>query len=1610
MTKLNDLIKIKSFLSAERQSIAALSAPDDFAAQLRKLAADYDLREQAAASPILATTDRTEKAPAAPPLRQARPRFYNRRPFISPALTAAVTVAALIICAIGLTLPGGGSLPQRFSGLVEIKAAYAATTGIDVREGFIISASQPLSAELVEKSLQVYPGFDYRIEEEDDSTYRVLPVEPLSQNTVYHLSFDPERVQEEQPVRAEYSWSFQTEADFAIIEVSPTDTAREVPAGASLTVTFNEQVAPEAADFISIEPQIDGTWQAGESSLYFLPAAGWAYDTVYTVRITEGLLSLDGSALGQGYLSRFHTEAPPAPQHTFSFALTEQNTAFLPQETPAWPLTTQEEDDGSPYVIELYALEDANVYAMALIGRGQGFDPAQLELWGEYEIIPGTGEDETLLELPTGLPAGFYAANISKQVCQRQVIFQVSGLNAYLAPLGEERLLWLHDGAGAPVAGARIWRWPQGLEQGITDGDGLAVLKNAGGPPEAPLYCIETAQEALVIPGFEEPPLLPQAGCFRYELYTDQAYYTPGQMVRFFGFCEQNPGGEQNPPLQLTVRLKGIGTDQQALPYSVSVEGGAFSGSLALPGLRDGWYELALYAQEKYLGGCYIQVGAREGHLYQLSLRPAVGLAQAGQPVEWLVQAGYYTDTPLPGIKVRVEDVQSGLVTQLETDAAGRAVLTLPAANGDGPAPLNRQELRATATFPVQGETSTSAFLPVLQYDTFIDAVVEPLLPGEYIIQITPYSLSLPESADMPQNEAIRGSFSGSMALTATLICHETEEIEAADAPQEPAGPLVLEEIALELFGGETLLHEVALPRPGSYGLRLSGTDGAGQAFVLELALPYWPDDAAAAPLALKDAYTARGEEHLYTGDEQVQLRLYRGETPWLPLDSGRVLFVLSGETLLAGQLSEDGSASFSFMEDYPAYIYGRAIYYADGRYIESEALPLFGKDTPAAYLTAEWQNTGEETSGTVRLSLRLTDADGQPLAAVLNLNLLDQTAAESALFVNLKTNADGLAELEFTPPATGQTWDLCWRAYAHERQLSASGQQELDLRQPFALLSRFEGPLAAGDAPVLRFCVGGTQIQPTDTVSYEISLPQLGFQYDISSEAGVWQEIALPELPAGEYQLMLIAESAPYQDTVFLPFTVRQSLNGGYTLHQQSLTDTLPPQGGEEEITLIFTDTGKAATLAALFALANADSVRLEQKLAALTAAQVLEQQFGWRGAEAAADNLLLYQRENGGLAPLPQAAADRKLSALAAPLVREKINRPALAAYLRSWYEQTEEEIEKALALYGLAGLDQPVLLDIEAMMARQPTQAARLYLALAYVACGNGAAAKEMAVELLADHSEQVAEGLMQAAGLAGADEAVLREATAYLALLANTFQLPQAEALYAGMLAHEQAGFSQLLAKAQILAARCRILPANGYFSYRLDGRRQQISLREHEYYSLKLSASALAGLSFSEVAGDVMLSVISYHTGLLPAAEAQAVGETEQPLPQIKRFYQRQETLPLIRERGLVEVRLDFSLPADAPAGYYRIDDTLPAGLRFCAMDTEATSRRLWLLAGNGLTVSFNVYKGKGAYQGSITYTARVQMPGGYSAEAPLLYAVRRPELSGRGQVQRVEIK
>lgn len=535
------------------------------------------------------------------------------------------------------------------------------------------------------------------------------------------------------------------------------------------------------------------------------------------------------------------------------------------------------------------------------------------------------------------------------------------------------------------------------------------------------------------------------------------------------------------------------------------------------------------------------------------------------------------------------------------------------------------------------------------------------------------------------------------------------------------------------------------------------------------------------------------------------------------------------------------------------------------------------------------------------------------------------QDFQDVAYFGSTQTGRDGKASVSFKLPDNVTSWQTTVQAVT--KDLSAGGTRTAVVATlPFFADVAVVDEYLTSDQPVIKLRAFGRSLQAPDTVSFDVTYPDLNKTEKYTAKAFTPADVILPKFSAGQHQITVKATAAGKTDTVTKTMTYSDTHLTKQDIKYLAVTPDLKlTADNADRISLQFTNKERGQFLNQLSNLRNAYGDRVDQKLARVMAQKLLNAYFDQNGT---GEGLTFtdYQTPEGGISILPYSSAEILLTAKTMSVASDIFDTKDAHGYFENILTNKSSNLDEVVyALYGEANMGEPVLNDILSLMDNNDIpDNLTLYLANGLANLGAG----EYARLLLADAVKKYGELQEPYFRLKlGATTDDYTENTYQAAIIAANVSAPEAPKMFAYATDHPAKDQLNTLEQIAYLQKTLPLLSGEPVkFSYTMGNEVKNVSLAGDETEGLSLTPTQLAGIAFSAITGNV---------GVIQANDIplDIKAEKSDSAVSIKRtYYVNDKATTTFKENDLVKIVLTPAISANAIDNEYQVVDYLPAGL------------------------------------------------------------------------------
>ncbi len=1533
-----------------------------------------------------------------------------------------------------------------------MKAVRETAVGVSTDSGFTLSLpGTDMDGQTLKSSIVVLPALDFEVTAEGEGEYTLSPTEPMQKNTVYTfaLAAAPEGADAPVPM----SWAFQTEAELTVISRLPADSTSGVPVNTGIEVTFSAPVDVKPGD-VEISPAADGHIEMFGRTMVFVPSSPLSLDTVYTFTVKAGAGAAGGLALAEDCVFSFRTEEDYSGDKLAMYLSGGINEIAGVGETVALGMSSNHTPYNNKTITEemqvnVFAIPTAEKYLElvhahtrgihASLGRAGDYviDTASLSSVADFAQVPIYSDYRYLyyIILPDRLELGYYLIEAKLEDVVVQKLLCVSNLSIWQQSVADETLLWLNDASsGKPVAGAEV---NAGGNKGVTDAGGIAVLETPDGDT-FDVYAAAGGDSAAFIasPGQREPA---QGQMYYSFMYTDRQIYQPNDTVRLWGYISPKIKGVEMPG-SVTLSCDSMS------PMTVSVnEGGAFEAEIVIENSLSTYLSVSLMMDGEMLSNRWVTVTEYEKPVYVLSAEPGKPYYRLGEPVSITVTSEFFDGTPATGLLVSTDRASDGLSSY--TDSAGNATFSFAervqnswwpyydymyinaGSYETGGGSANKAVPRFPSDYMMElelaegpdGTRTLEAVMSAIDFeavDTWFAGGKDIHTEGFYDA-IRGQSISQQINVDVFRQEYIReqsGEHYDFISKKTIPVYSYREEVTLADRftmTVEPGG------------SSSKTLDYIPENRVSYYlDIGYTGPDGL---YVVERM--YYPQIGSLYESDYK-TYSLTTDKTAYVEGESALLKLNENYEP--TESTGRILYTAVGADMILWDITQSSGFTVGFTGDMVpgCMVYGA---YFDGKHIfpVEPAVLRIDLQSRGLDIKVETDSVSYRPGGTVKADVTITDKDGAPVAAQFALSAVDEAvfalaeqyvdplgqilepyygrtmstfasyrqpgdifrgAAEgggegmadsirsdfmdNAAFITGVTDAGGTAAVEFKLADNLTSWRITCVAVA-DGPRAGTARVNIPATLPFFINLGLSKSYVQGDEIVVSARAAGSAISAGDAVKYSVTLSGGGqtIKADDAGGASEHRFINLGKLPAGQYDVTVTAQCGKYTDGEKHTISVYESRIEMPVAESMPVASLQSLTAARYPVDLMLYDSDNAKYAEALFSMLRGGE-RADQKICAAIASKELGRLMPeWTGDEALQKSARNVQKYTGGVPLLEYSGEETLLTAKILAAGSEYIDREAAIAYLNNIAaDRNAAQSEVVAALMGLAAAKQPVLLDIRRIFEESSdllTLRERIQLMTGLAYLGDIVSAKSWYDENITPKLKATGAWLSVDAG----DDAYA--ATGEAVVLSALVGASDAGKLLDYVMGTDSDVYLPLLDIAQWL----RLAPGPGAskakLSYMKDGQRITVDLSKEIFHHVVMGKRQLEEAAFS-TQGDI--TVTASYVAAAEDIKAKSDAVT------IEKFYG-------VSDQYGITVTIKMTFGGEAPEGWYTLADVLPSGLRYSG--TDYNNNRCHLISQDGGRAVFAVGRTKGPdvtvpTQISLTYYARVAIPGSYISESPII--------------------
>jgi len=594
----------------------------------------------------------------------------------------------------------------------------------------------------------------------------------------------------------------------------------------------------------------------------------------------------------------------------------------------------------------------------------------------------------------------------------------------------------------------------------------------------------------------------------------------------------------------------------------------------------------------------------------------------------------------------------------------------------------------------------------------------------------------------------------------------------------------------------------------------------------------------------------------------------------------------------------------------------------------------------------------------------------------------------DTAYFQNLQTDSNGQIKTSFKLPDDLTSWRMTFQGISSDLQ-AGSGFKNIITKLPFFVNPVINESYLVGDKPSIRLRTFGSELKNQE-IEYTINSESLGITAQTVKGKGDL-DYKLDALKTGNYKINIRAKAGELQDEIVKEFRVLSSYTTQTQSKFQKYSTDLKLEGSQTgATTLTFSGQGRSKYYQKLIELSNNYGDRVDQVLARSLAREILKNTFQEELPSESTD-LKTYQNESGGIGIYSYADSDLELSAQVADLGADRFSTQSLKNYFNLILNSSNESRErKIVALYGLAGLEEPVLTTLNFLKNQSDLNPKeQIYLGLSLVKLGDKESARKTYKNLVEKSKMDAGETSKINIG-SSAEEISIN--TSLIAILSAQLEEKDAPKFFQYLQDNYPKENLVYLSEINFLRNMIpRVSSAELEFSYILNDQKTIKKLASGDSFSLQISPTELDKLKVEVTKGEL---------GILSRYQVPFESKPKDSEVEISRSFEvNGKKSTTFKEGDTVKVIFDFNLKDKASDGCYQITDYLPSGMKpltgVSYLRVSQEERRLAVFPYNieAQKVSFCVDKKSTK---PLSYLARVVGKGEFLADRAIIQSTKNP--------------
>ncbi len=910
-------------------------------------------------------------------------------------------------------------------------------TGIYTDTEFILKSEKDYTLDQMKEMLRMLGDNTLEITQNEQKHFVIKPQTKLNTNSLYTFvltTADKETV----------SWTFQTRRDFSVLGTLPADQSNYVPVNTGIEIYFSHTDYEDLNKYFEISPKAEGRFERNGYAVVFIPKK-LEPATLYTVTLRKGL-PLKGTdlKLTEDYVFSFETEPEQSgyTESKGSLYFQSQLMEFGTGEAPIIPIGIYSgNNQNTEAVVKTTVYQFKNIQDFLNALQSKHGKPEWAYISQQNNLVSKEGLSsissfeqtfdltkwqQKYLALPESLKNGFYLIESTYDDLTAQVLVQSTDLAAYFTVSNTKTLFWVNNlKTGKAEASAKVFV-SSNSQNYTTDASGVTTFDTIPADPdsdELEYFIIRSGNNELILLNYRYRAY--GNNVYAYDDYwryfqTDRNLYKPDDSVEFWGFLQKRGYGTS--PKTVTVEIAQGGywgfpeamflryflpsIQKPLVTLTIPAENGFFGGSFQLPKLSPGGYNITVKADGQVVNNHYITVENYVKPAYQMTIEKDKEAIFLGETVNFTIIPAFFDGTPLPSLDVSYYIGGYPLKetnNTIKTGSTGKLVVPFKAETTDEKAQGEQYiYINANASLPESGEIYSNAYTRVFINDIYAAFEANTDDKGKTTLKAALNKIDLTRINKPGNTNSMDylGAPAANKEIAGSIIRHYYEKIEEGEEYdyinklvrklyryEERQETVQTFSLRTDEKGLATETFNLKNPNDGWYTAELIWNDNSKRVMNRSV---YLSNYRIVGPKADYEWYHLETDKQEYRVDEDVTVTLMNNDEK---VESPKsVLYVEAQKGILKYQVASSAEYKTKYAKKLVPNFYVAAVYFNGKGYINAGTQSV-RYDTSEVKLDIQMEADKEayRPGDTVTVNITAKDKDGNPVAAHVNLALIDE-------------------------------------------------------------------------------------------------------------------------------------------------------------------------------------------------------------------------------------------------------------------------------------------------------------------------------------------------------------------------------------------------------------------------------------------------------------------------------------------------------------------------------------------------------------------------------------------------------------------------------------------